>query len=184
MLERLNGQFAFAIYDRRAGSVFLARDRFGILPLYYTERGGDLYFASEAKALLVTGEVERALDPEGLDEIFTFWAARPPRTPFRGIRALEPGCCARWQDGRLAVRRYYAPDYAEGTTEPADALEALDELLRSAGRLRLHADVPVGGDLTGGIPLTLPGARLARGPPLAPAALLADLRDPGALTST
>ena len=108
MLERLNGQFAFAIYDRRAGSVFLARDRFGILPLYYAERDGDLYFASEVKALLVTGEVERALDPEGLDEIFTFWAARPPRTPFRGIRALEPGCCARWQDGRLVVRRYYA----------------------------------------------------------------------------
>src|SRR5437762_2308668 len=143
MLERLNGQFAFAIYDRRAGSVFLARDRFGILPLYYAERDGDLYFASEVKALLVTGEVERALDPEGLDEIFTFWAARPPRTPFRGIRALEPGCCARWQDGRLAVRRYYALDYAEAATEPADALEALDELLRSAVRLRLQADVPV-----------------------------------------
>ena len=151
MLERLNGQFAFAIYDRRARSVFLARDRFGILPLYYTERDGDLYFASEVKALLATGEVERALDPEGLDEVFTFWAARAPRTPFRGIRALEPGCCARWQDGRLTLRRYYAFDYAAATAEPADALDALDELLRSAVRLRLQADVPVGGYLSGGI---------------------------------
>src|SRR5438094_898818 len=163
MLERLNGQFAFAIYDRRAGSVFLARDRFGILPLYYAERDGDLYFASEVKALLVTGEVERALDPQGLDEIFTFWAARPPRTPFRGIRALEPGCCARWQDGRLAVRRYYALDYAEAATEPADALEALDELLRSAVRLRLQADVPVGGYLSGGIDSSIVCALAAGG---------------------
>jgi asparagine synthase (glutamine-hydrolysing) len=151
MLDRLNGQFAFAIYDRRAGTVFLARDRFGILPLYYTEQDGDLYFASEVKALLASGEVERALDPEGLDEVFTFWAANPPRTPFRGIRALEPGCCARWQDGRLTARRYYGFDYPEAAAEPADALDALDELLQSAVRLRLQADVPVGGYLSGGI---------------------------------
>ena len=178
MLERLNGQFAFAIYDRRAGSVFLARDRFGILPLYYAERDGDLYFASEVKALLVTGEVERALDPEGLDEIFTFWAARPPRTPFRGIRALEPGCCARWQDGRLAVRRYYALDYAEAATEPADALEALDELLRSAVRLRLQADVPVGGYLSGGIDSSIVCALAAAGSPLALRTFSVTFEDP------
>ena len=178
MLERLNGQFAFAIYDRRAGSVFLARDRFGILPLYYAERDGDLYFASEVKALLVTGEVERALDPQGLDEIFTFWAARPPRTPFRGIRALEPGCCARWQDGRLAVRRYYALDYAEAATEPADALEALDELLRSAVRLRLQADVPVGGYLSGGIDSSIVCALAAAGSPLALRTFSVTFEDP------
>src|SRR5437899_11104186 len=151
LLERLNGQFAFALHDRRTASLFLARDRFGILPLYYTERGGDLYFASEIKALLASGEVERALDPEGLDEVFTFWASLPPRTPFRGIRALEPGCCARWQDGRLTIRRYYALAYPEAASESADALEALDELLHSAVRLRLQADVPVGGYLSGGI---------------------------------
>src|SRR5207245_7536146 len=69
MLERLNGQFAFAIYDRTAGVLFLARDRFGILPLYYAERNGDLYFASEVKVLLATGEVERGLDQERLDEV-------------------------------------------------------------------------------------------------------------------
>src|SRR6266850_7324562 len=163
MLERLNGQFAFAIYDRRRQSLFLARDRFGILPLYYAERDGDLYFASEVKALLATGEVERALDPEGLDEVFTFWAARPPRTPFRGIRALEPGCCARWQEGRLTIRRYYAFDYAEAAAEPADALDALDELMRSAVRLRLEADVPVGGYLSGGIDSSIVCALAASG---------------------
>ncbi|PYO97048.1 MAG: asparagine synthase (glutamine-hydrolyzing) [Gemmatimonadetes bacterium] len=165
MLERLNGQFAFAIYDRRAGSLFLARDRFGILPLYYTARDGDLYFGSEVKALLASGEVERTLDPEGLDEVFTFWAARAPRTPFRGIRALEPGCCARWHDGRLAVRRYYAFDCSEAESEPADALDALDDLLRSAVRLRLQADVPVGGYLSGGIDSSIVCALAAAGSP-------------------
>ncbi|HXL33462.1 MAG TPA: asparagine synthase (glutamine-hydrolyzing) [Gemmatimonadales bacterium] len=178
MLERLNGQFAFAIYDRRAGSVFLARDRFGILPLYYTERDGDLYFASEVKALLVTGEVERALDPQGLDEVFTFWAARPPRTPFRRVCALEPGCCARWQDGRLTVRRYYALDYAEAAAEPADALDALDELLRSAVRLRLQADVPVGGYLSGGIDSSIVCALAAAGSPHALRTFSVTFEDP------
>ena len=126
MLGRLNGQFAFVIYDRRTASLFLARDRFGILPLFYAERDGDLYFASEVKALLASGEVERALDPEGLDEVLTFWAALPPRTPFRGVRALEPGCCARWRAGRLTMRRYYALDYAEAAEETPDALDALE----------------------------------------------------------
>src|SRR5205823_2692932 len=140
-----NGQFALAIYDRRDRSVFLARDRFGILPLFYAERDGDLYFASEVKALLATDEVERALDSEGLDQVFTFWAARPPRTPFRGVHALEPGFCARWRDGRVSVRCYYAPDYAEAMKEPSEALGTLDQLLRSAVQSRLQADVPVGG---------------------------------------
>src|SRR5438094_7866166 len=165
MLERLNGQFAFAIYDRHVGCVFLARDRFGILPLYYAERDGDLYFASEVKALLASGEVERALDPEGLDEVFTFWASLPPRTPFRGIRALEPGCCARWREGTLSIRRYYALDYSGAAAEPADALEALDELLHSGVRLRMRADVPVGGYLSGGLDSSIVCALAAQASP-------------------
>src|SRR2546427_6560722 len=178
LLERLNGQFVFALHDRRTASLFLARDRFGILPLYYAERGGDLFFASEIKALFASGEVEQALDPEGLDEVFTFWAARPPRTPFRGIRALEPGCCARWQDGRLTIRRYYALDFAEPAAEPADALEALDELLRSAVRLRLQADVPVGGYPSGGIDSTIVCALAAAGSPLALRTFSVTFEDP------
>ena len=151
MLDRLNGQFAFALYDRQEGFVFLARDRFGILPLFYAERRGDLYFGSEVKALFASGELERALDPAGLDEVFTFWAARPPRTPFAGIRALEPGCSARWREGRLSVRRWYHIEYAPAAAEPAAALARLDELLRSSVSHRLLADVPVGGYLSGGL---------------------------------
>jgi asparagine synthase (glutamine-hydrolysing) len=151
LLERLNGQFAFAIYDRRDGSLFLARDRFGILPLYYAERSGDLYFGSEVKALFASGEVPRAIDPAGLDEVYTFWAARPPRTPFLGIRSLEPGCFARWREGRLTVGRWYALDFHRPAAEPRGALEQLDALMCSSVRQRLLADVPVGGYLSGGL---------------------------------
>ena len=150
MLDRLNGQFAFVIYDRRDGSLFLTRDRFGILPLYYAERAGDLFFGSEMKALFASGEVPRALDPAGLDEVFTFWAARPPRTPFQGISALEPGCCARWRSGQLTIRRWYTLDFASRAEDPR-ALEQLTELMHSGVQQRLLADVPVGGYLSGGL---------------------------------
>jgi asparagine synthase (glutamine-hydrolysing) len=154
LLPLLEGQFAFAIADARAGSpmVFLARDRFGILPLFYAERGGDLYFASEIKALLASGEVDARLDPVGLDQVFTFWAARPPRTPFDGVHALEPGYCARWEGGgRLTRRRWYALDFPATADQPAEATAALDAVLRSAVGHRLLADVPVGAYLSGGL---------------------------------
>jgi asparagine synthase (glutamine-hydrolysing) len=155
MLPLLNGQFAFAIADTRprdAGpTVFLARDRFGILPLYYAERDGDLYFGSEVKALLASGEVDARMDPVGLDQVFTFWAARPPRTPFDAVRALEPGCCARWERGRLALRRWYALEFPAATEETPQATDVLDALLRSAVAHRLLADVPVGAYLSGGL---------------------------------
>jgi asparagine synthase (glutamine-hydrolysing) len=160
MLERLNGQFAFAIYDRRDESLFLARDRFGVRPLFYAEREGTLYFASEMKALFASGEVDPAVDAAGLDEVFTFWAARPPRTPFREVRAIEPGCYAVWRDGRLRHTRYFSPDYPAAAAEPATALNTLDDLLRTAVDFRMRADVPVGGYLSGGLDSTI-GCALA-----------------------
>lgn len=151
MLDRLNGQFAFAIYDGRDGSVFLARDRFGVRPLFYAVVRGDLWFASEAKALFAGGEVEAAPDLVGLDEVFTFWAARAPRTVFRGVSQLEPGTFALWCRGDLRVTRYYQLDYPEAQAEPADAVGQLDELMRTGVALRMRADVPVGGYLSGGL---------------------------------
>ena len=153
MLGRLNGQFAFAIYDRRDESIFMARDRFGVRPLFYAQQngGGALYFASEVKALFATGEVDAAPDYAGIDEVFTLWAARPPRTPFRGVSSLEPGCWAMWKDGALRVRRYYELEYPDAGEEPADALAQLDELMHTGVDLRMRADVPVGGYLSGGL---------------------------------
>jgi asparagine synthase (glutamine-hydrolysing) len=151
MLERFNGQFAFALYDRVDATVFLARDRFGVRPLYYAERGGDLFFASEAKALFASGEVVAAPDPAGLDEVFTFWAAHAPRTVFRGVRQLRPGSWALWRDGVLTHGMWWTPDFPEEPREPAGTLAELDALLRSAVDTRMRADVPVGAYLSGGL---------------------------------
>jgi asparagine synthase (glutamine-hydrolysing) len=151
MLDRFNGQFAFAIYDRRDGSLFLARDRFGVRPLYLHRRGGELYFASEAKALFATGEVEAQADIAGLDEVFTFWSARAPRTVFRDVEQLPPGSWMHWTDKAVTTGRWWTPTYDEAADEPADALAHLGGILRSATGLRMRADVPVGGYLSGGL---------------------------------
>jgi asparagine synthase (glutamine-hydrolysing) len=151
MLHRLNGQFSFAIYDRINESLFMARDRFGVRPLLYAERNGSLYFASEAKAIFATGEVPAEPDLAGLDEVFTFWAARAPRTPFVGVRALRPGHFAVWRQGRLRVTQYYTLRYPSADLEPSGAISTLDELMRSGVALRMRADVPVGGYLSGGM---------------------------------
>ena len=151
MLEKLNGQFAFVIYDRRNESVFFARDRFGIRPFFYAEREGNLYVASEMKAIFASGEVTAAPDYQGLDQVFSFWAARAPRTPFDGVSLLEPGCYGVYANGNLQLNRYYDLVYSETKDEPADALEQLDHIMRTDVDLRLRADVPVGGYLSGGL---------------------------------
>jgi asparagine synthase (glutamine-hydrolysing) len=161
LLQRLDGQFAFAIYDRNREEVFVARDRFGVRPLFYAQRNGDFFFASEIKAILATGEVDAALDQRGLDEILRFGAARPPRTAFSGIAALQPGTFGIWKNGALWLRHYYELDYPEAAEEPVDVIEQLDEImLRSVG-MRLRAEVPVGAYLTGGLDSSIT-ASLAR----------------------
>jgi asparagine synthase (glutamine-hydrolysing) len=151
MLSRLNGQFAFALWDGRRQTLLLARDRFGVRPMFLAMSGGDLCFGSEVKALFASGRVTARPNPAGLDEIFTFWGARPPVTPFLGVESLEPGTYATWSDGRLRRHRYYQLDYSEARTEPSDALESLDSLMRTGVDLRMRADVPVGGYLSGGL---------------------------------
>ena len=151
MLEKLNGQFAFMIYDRRSETVFFARDRFGIRPLFYAVRDGDMYAASEAKAIFASGEVLAAPDHRGLDQVFTFWAPRAPRTPFEGVKSLEPGRYGIFRDGKLETHRYYHLSYSDVSDEPADAIETLDDIMRTGVDLRLRADVPVGGYLSGGL---------------------------------
>ena len=165
VLKRLNGQFAFALHDRNTDTVFIARDRFGVRPLFYAQRKGEFYFASEIKAILATGEVEASLDPRGLDEILTFWAARPPRTAFAGIACLEPGTYGILKDGALWLRRYYELDYPEAAAEPVDVIEQLDEImLRSVG-MRLRADVPVGAYLSGGLDSSIAASLAASASP-------------------
>lgn len=165
LFDRLNGQFAFALYEHRTRRVILARDRFGVRPLYYALQDGVLRFASEAKALFATGELRAEPDAFGLDEVFTSWGARAPRTPFRGVHQLQPGHFAVWNDGALTVTPWYRLDYPEADDESPDAIRSLDELLRTGVAMRLRADVPVGGYLSGGLDSSITCALAAEASP-------------------
>ncbi len=161
-VERLNGQWAFAIWDALKKTLFLSRDRFGVRPLYYTQVNGEFLFASEVKALLTCPEVPCAIDLAGLDQLFTFWTTIPPRTAFRGINQLPPGHSMIVQDGHITITPYWTLDLtarAEHRSEPESQLaEELLALLQDATRIRLRADVPVGAYLSGGIDSTVVAA--------------------------
>jgi asparagine synthase (glutamine-hydrolysing) len=151
-LERLNGMFAFAIYDGRTQSVFAARDRFGEKPLYVLEHHGTLYLASELKALVDAGLVEKRLDAGALYHYFAYSYVMGPRTIFRGVRRLQPGHWLKAEGALLHERRYWRPlsPTEQRTDEKAIVDEAL-ETLKDAVRLRLVADVPIGFFLSGGV---------------------------------
>jgi asparagine synthase (glutamine-hydrolysing) len=156
-VEHLNGQWAFAIWDKRKRKLFATRDRVGICPLYYTVADRQLLFASEMKALLAHPEVSRGLDPIGLDQIFTFWAPLAPRTAFKGISQLPPGSSLRAVDGEVTTWRWWSFDYAvdPSLTDEAACAEELLALLVDATRLRLRADVPTAAYLSGGLDSSL-----------------------------
>src|SRR5437867_2808447 len=152
------GQFAFAIFDPRTRALWLARDRVGILPLHYTMTSEGLAFASEAKAIFAGGWREPAIDAVALKQTLQLWSPVVPRTMFEGISQLAPGSVARFADGRLETRRYWDLDL--GVEPRADLSEdeaeaELGELLESAVRLRLRADVPVAAYLSGGLDSSL-----------------------------
>ena len=154
-LRHLNGQFAFAILDNRQKRLFLARDRLGILPLYYTRIRDCFLFASEIKAVFQHEGVRRSVDPAALDQIFTFWAPLPGKTAFQDIHELPPGHHMTVSQAGIHVRKYWdiplsPPDlYLQ---ESADSLaESVREILLDAVRIRLRADVEVGAYLSGGL---------------------------------
>jgi len=154
-VHELNGQFAFALWDRPRRRLLLVRDRAGILPLYYARTRGGVLFASEVKALLASGQVSAELDPDGLDETFTFWAPLAPRTMFRGVAQVCPGEMVVLQGTKLERRSYWHWQFPENGTHrraPQSQLEdELRELLADATNVRLRADVPVGAYLSGGL---------------------------------
>jgi asparagine synthase (glutamine-hydrolysing) len=152
-LKLLNGQFAFAIWDKIEEELFIARDRVGIRPLFYNISGEILSFASEIKALFKLKYVSREFNPASLDQIFTFWAALSPNTAFRNIYELTPGHFLVYNRKGLRLKEYWALDFSEIQSEISltDASEKFNELLTSAVKLRLRADVEVAAYLSGGI---------------------------------
>lgn len=154
-LERLNGQFAIALWDARRRRLLLARDRFGIRPLYVQRTPEGLRFASEVKSLLAgSGETLR-FDPRGLAQCFTFWGPIGARTVFAGVESLQPGEALAIENGRETAWRYWQwrgrPAADARPISLDDAAAELRELLSDAVRLQLRSDVPVGAYLSGGL---------------------------------
>src|SRR5262249_6510907 len=106
-LRRLNGQFAFAVWNTRDRSLFLARDRLGIRPLFYAEQTGALTFGSEIKALLGSGRVSAVPDTPGLAEVFAFWSTVSPRTVFQQVLELPPGHWLTADRDGIRIQRYW-----------------------------------------------------------------------------
>lgn len=152
-LDYLNGQFAFAIWNKLTRELFLARDRMGIRPLFYSMDAARFYFASEIKALFASGEVDRQVDPAGLDEIFTMWCNVPPRTAFKDVYELPPASYLTVKNGAVSRTRYWDLAFPAEPRDISfeDAMEELKALLVDSTRLRLRADVPVGAYLSGGL---------------------------------
>ena len=156
-LDRFNGQWAFAIWDRDTRTAFLARDRFGVRPLFYTVLGDGrtLIFASEIKAIVADDRVTRGWDSRALSDVFACWATEADRTLFTGIRQLPAGSWMRVRDGRIDVRKWWDVDYSPDLVEWSRSDESWQEELRAAldqaCRLRLRADVTVGTYLSGGL---------------------------------
>ena len=153
-VQHFNGQFAFAVYDRRNRSLFIARDRLGIRPVFYALHNGRFYFASEIKAIFCDPHVPRRLDLKGLDETFTWWTTAPPRTVFQGINELEAGSYIEINDGQMSGGRYWDmtfPEKFEYDRPVESYAEELRALLIDSVRLQLRADVPVGAYLSGGL---------------------------------
>ena len=165
-LSRLNGDFAFAIWDGRTRRMMLARDRMGVRPLFYTEKAGTLYFASEVKALLAIPGFHAALDPFALDQVFTLWSPIAPRTAFEGVFELEPGNYMIADASGRRISTYWSLDFPDSADVRPDMNEddkaaQLRHLLEDATRIRLRADVPVGSCLSGGLDSSIVAALAA-----------------------
>jgi asparagine synthase (glutamine-hydrolysing) len=179
LFPQLKGQFAFVLVDFTRRVVLMARDRVGICPLFWSRQGDQLYFGSEIKALLASGAVPAAADIRGLDHLFTFFALGTRRTLFEGVQSILPGYylgIAFNSDGRAAdpvERKYWDLDFPDWGNEddPSDPTRLIDEFeakFHRAVELRLRADVPVVGYLSGGVDsaYVLATAARARGTPI------------------
>lgn len=166
LVNKLNGQFAFVIYDRREQKLFLARDHFGINPLYYTVVDGLFIFASEIKAILEHPLVHPEVDLTGLDQVFTFPGLVSPRTMFKGIESLKSGHYLEIKNSQISNVEYWDLDYpkiGELAYQESEQhyVEELKRLLNQSVKYRLQADVPVGFYLSGGLDSSLIAALIA-----------------------
>jgi asparagine synthase (glutamine-hydrolysing) len=153
LVDRLNGIFAFAIWDVRRRRLVLARDPHGVKPLYYADEGDSLTFASEIKAMVASGRVSRELDPEAVAQYLHYQVVPPPGAIVRGVRALEPGRVLVRSGGPAKVRTYWTPpsERPGAITSADEATYAVRDGLERAVRSQLVAERPLGVFLSGGV---------------------------------
>ena len=158
-LKNADAQFALAVYSRKNHSVFLARDRFGITPLFYAVKDGWLLFASEVKSILASGLLDAVLNPDAVDHILCRLALDPGESCFENIHSLPPGCSIQTEGENISLRRYFSADYSLFERNNDIKLEyndkkcadILDTLLNDSVRRRLEADAEIGLYLSGGV---------------------------------
>ena len=154
MLSQLNGIFAFAIWDTRSKELFLARDGFGVKPLYYSNTKKGLLFASELKALLRSPEIERELSPKAIHSYLTYCWCPAPQTMLKGVSKLEPGTAFLVKDAQIQKKwKFYSLPYHQDIQDlsVSEATEQLRHYLSQAVKRQMIADVPVGAFLSGGL---------------------------------
>ncbi|HLU21831.1 MAG TPA: asparagine synthase (glutamine-hydrolyzing), partial [Bacillaceae bacterium] len=151
-IDYLNGIYAFAIWDQARETLFLARDRLGVKPLFYREQNGTLIFGSEIKAILAHPNVKAEVDREGLQEIF---GLGPSKTPghgvFRGIKELRPAHAMKYDRNGLKIWRYWNVESKEHTDSLQNTIDHVRYLVQDAVERQLVADMPVCTFLSGGI---------------------------------
>jgi len=162
-VEELRGMFAFAIWDARDRSLFVARDHLGQKPLFYAHQGGRFLFGSEIKALLAADPSLRNMDARALDEYLALRFISPPRTMFAKIRKLPPGCWLLYREDRLTIQRYWTPIYQPKLTgSEADLVDELEQRVVETVRYHMVSDVPIGAFLSGGLDSSLIVAMMSK----------------------
>src|SRR6202162_1482036 len=154
-VQRFRGMFAFALWDRNRETLFLARDRLGVKPLYYAKlSGGQWIFGSELKALLVHPKLRREIDPLAVEDYFAYGYVPEPRTIFKDVYKLAPGCMLTLKRGQASARPVEYWDVPFKLSAPITEAEATEELihrLRESVKIRLISEVPLGAFLSGGV---------------------------------
>ena len=155
-VERFNGIFAFAVWEKNACRLFLARDRIGVKPLFYRVDGHGLIFASEIKTILACPGIRAELDREGAMQLLMLGPGRMPGSGvFRGIREIEPGCRGYYEEARLRIDRYWRLRDREHTDSFPQTVEKVRWLVLDAIRRQMVSDVPIGTFLSGGLDSSL-----------------------------
>lgn len=153
VVQKLRGMYAFAIWNRKKKELFIARDIFGIKPLFYTEtKDGDFVFGSEIKSLLKFPNVKKEFNPEALESYLSFQYSVLPQTFFKGIYRLSPAHCIIWKDGQMDIKRYWKPEFKPDENISFDeAVKKVNKVMKDSIEAHKISDTEVGGFLSGGV---------------------------------